>query len=140
LAASFATAVAMLGLHRLQALDTRAIVVHFSGVAALACTACFFLFDRAGPGPAVPDRTALLMLLGTGAAATLGQIFLTKAFAAGAPAKVSLVGLTQIPFALVFDVAFWGHAFNPLSLLGIALVLGPTAWVMAGRGEASVAD
>src|SRR5262249_11335422 len=49
LAASFFTAVAMLGLHRLQGLDTRAIVTHFSGVASLFCAASFFAFDHAPP-------------------------------------------------------------------------------------------
>jgi drug/metabolite transporter (DMT)-like permease len=140
LAASLFTAVSMLGLHRLRGVDARAVVVHFSGVSALYCAAAFFLFARREGGPAVPDGTALLMLLGVGVAATVGQLFLTRAFAAGPPARVSLVGLTQIPFAMLLDVAFWGHTFGPLSLAGIALVLGPTAWVMAGRGDVRAPD
>jgi drug/metabolite transporter (DMT)-like permease len=140
LAASLFTAVSMLGLHRLRGVDARAVVVHFSGVSALFCVAALFLFDGRPGGPALPDGTALLMLLGVGASATAGQLCLTWAFASGPPAKVSLVSLSQIPLALVLDVAFWGHTFGPLSLAGIALVLGPTAWVMAGRADVRAPD
>jgi drug/metabolite transporter (DMT)-like permease len=136
LTASMATAVAMLGLNRLNSLDPRAIVVHFSGVSALACVACLLLFPL-NFGAALPGGSALPMLVGVGASATVGQLCLTKAFAAGPPARVALVGLTQIPLAMLLDVAVWGHAFNGTTLLGTALVLGPTAWVVAGRQEAA---
>ena len=72
----------------------------------------------------------VLYLLGVGLTATVGQIFLTQAFAAGSPARVSVVGLTQIVFALVLEVVFVGHRVEPLGLLGMALVVGPTAWLM----------
>jgi drug/metabolite transporter (DMT)-like permease len=132
--ASFCTAVAMLGLHRLQELDTLAIVVHFSGVAFVFCVALLFL----GPnGP--PDWTqaaapgVFLRLLGVGVMATIGQFFLTRAFASGPPAKVSVVGLTQVLFAIGLDVLLRDRSFTPTTLLGMVLVMAPTAWVMAGR-------
>jgi drug/metabolite transporter (DMT)-like permease len=136
LIASMATAVSMLGLNRLTGVDPRAIVTHFSGVSCLACIASFFLF-KTRPELTVPGGTAIAMLLGVGASATTGQIFLTKAFAAGPPTRVALVGLSQIPLAMLFDVVFWGHAFGLSTLLGTLLVLGPTAWVMAGRSGAA---
>ncbi len=132
--ASISTAIAMLGLHRLQGLGTLAIVVHFSGVAFAFCVVLLFL----GPsGP--PDWSAaaapgvFLRLLGVGATATVGQLFLTKAFAAGPPAKVSVVGLSQIVFAIGLDVLSRDRSFSPSTLVGIGLVMAPTAWVMAGR-------
>ena len=70
------------------------------------------------------------MLIATGVAATSGQLFLTVAFAAGPPAKVSVVGLTQVGFAMFYDVGIWGHAFNTLSLVGMLLALAPTAWLL----------
>jgi drug/metabolite transporter (DMT)-like permease len=136
LTASVATAVAMLGLNRLNHLDARAIVVHFSGISALACVACFFVFPLKFGG-ALPGGQALLMLVGVGASATAGQICLTKAFAAGPPTRVSLVMLTQIPMAILFDVIIWSHEFSNVTLIGTALVVGPTAWVMASRGGAA---
>jgi drug/metabolite transporter (DMT)-like permease len=136
LAASMATAVSMLGLNRLNGLDPRAIVVHFSAISALACVACFFLFHT-HLGLTLPGGRALAMLVGVGACATTGQLFLTKAFAAGPPTRVALVGLTQIPLAMLFDVVFWNHGFGAATLAGTLLVLGPTAWVMASRGAAA---
>lgn len=133
--ASFSTAVAMLGLHQLQDVHPLAIVVHFSGVAVVFCLALILL------GPTPPDWHAALVpeaglrLLGVGVAATVGQVFLTKAFAAGPPAKVSLVGLTQIVFAIGFETLLSDRSFSPSTLLGIGLVMAPTAWVMAGRAH-----
>jgi drug/metabolite transporter (DMT)-like permease len=133
--ASLSTAVAMLGLHRLQGLHPLAIVVHFSGVAFCCCLVLILV------GPGDPNWSealqpaATLRLLGVGVTATVGQWFLTKAFAAGPPAKVSLVGLTQIVFALALDAALENRAFRQSTLVGIGLVMAPTAWLMAGRAH-----
>jgi len=133
LASSFTTAVAMIGLHRLQHIDVRAIVVHFSGVSLVCCIASLFLFEHPLPVKNVLTGTTLLMLLGVGVTATIGQILLTKAFAGGLPAKVSVVSLTQIVFALAFDALLWERHFNSMTLLGMSLVVAPTAWLMMYR-------
>jgi drug/metabolite transporter (DMT)-like permease len=133
LAASVATAFAMIGLHRLHFLDTRAVVAHFSGVACIFCAAAFFVCDR---DPSLHNRfdtPGLLMLLGVGVAATVGQLFLTKAFTTGSPARVSIVGLTQIVFAMIYDAVLWQRSFHPLTLLGTLLVVAPTAWLLGNR-------
>jgi drug/metabolite transporter (DMT)-like permease len=130
LAGSFFTAVAVLGLHRLRDVDVRAIVVHFSAVALLCGTACFFVFEH-GPVPQVRlNGWAVLLLGGVGVSATVGQLFLTKAFAAGPPDRVSVVGLTQVVFAALVDVLLFERRFQPEALLGMALILAPTAWLM----------
>jgi drug/metabolite transporter (DMT)-like permease len=133
LGASVSTAVAMLGLHRLQGIDTLAIVVHFSGVAALFCVGSLFVGQPANFSAAASPRL-LLLLLAIGATATVGQLFLTKAFAAGPPARVSVIGLTQVVFALFLDAWLEQPSFHPTTLLGIALVVAPTAWMMLLRG------
>jgi drug/metabolite transporter (DMT)-like permease len=133
LLASFATAFAMLGLHQLYFLDTRAVVAHFSGVATLFCGASFFLFERTQPVHNVLAGRSLVMLLGVGVMATIGQLCLTKAFTTGAPAKVSVVGLTQIVFAMIYDVVLWQQSFEPIKLVGMALVIAPTAWLLTNR-------
>src|SRR5437870_5373487 len=112
LASSLATAVAMIGLHRLHELDVRAIVVHFSGVSSLFCLASLFLFERTGTPSVVFDERLVLMLLGVGVSATVGQLFLTKAFASGPPAKASVVGLTQVVFAMVLVMLLGRQAFT----------------------------
>ena len=49
----------------------------------------------------------------------------------GAPAKVSVVGLSQIVFAMALDVGVLGNSFNWMTLLGICLVVAPTTWLLA---------
>jgi drug/metabolite transporter (DMT)-like permease len=132
-AASFFTAVAMMGLHRLQGLDPRAIVGHFSAVSIVFCIGSLFVFKRDPALPGIGDPQTWAMLLGVGATATIGQLFLTKAFAAGPPAKVAVVGLSQVVFAMVLEVALLKHTYPPTSLAGIALVIAPTAWLMVNR-------
>jgi drug/metabolite transporter (DMT)-like permease len=130
LGSSFSTAVAMIGLHRLHGIDVRAIVVHFSGVSAVFCLGSLFLFERTQTPGVIVDEWLLLMLLGVGVTATVGQLFLTKAFASGPPAKVSVVGLTQVVFAMVLEMCLEHRSFTPGTLFGMALVLAPTGWLM----------
>jgi drug/metabolite transporter (DMT)-like permease len=138
LVASFATAVAMLGLNRLHWIDTRAVVAHFSGVSMLVCCGALIGFEHPAPVESLATPWALMMLLGVGVTATAGQLCLTKAFTIGQPAKVAVVGLTQIVFTLIVDVCVFGVEFTPLNVLGIVLILVPTAWVLlqTRRGSA----
>ncbi|MFL5246079.1 MAG: DMT family transporter [Gemmataceae bacterium] len=133
LLSSFTTAVAMMGLHRLKGVATRAVVVHFSGVSFLFSLAALFFFSSGPVSSGNLSGSSIGMLLGVGVTATIGQLFLTKAFAAGPPAKVSIVALTQIVFALILDWLFLGRSFNAISLVGIGLVVAPTAWVLGYR-------
>ena len=132
LAAAFTSSVAMLGLHRLKGLHPWAIVAHFSGVATLVVLGVWTV------GPPIPvgqllDTRNLLLLVGVGMSATLGQFCLTKAFTSGQPARVSIVGLAQIVFAIGLDLLFTQATFGAMTIAGIALVVAPTAWVMAGK-------
>jgi drug/metabolite transporter (DMT)-like permease len=133
LTGSFATAIAMLGLHRLHDLDARVIVVHFSGVAVLFCLGSFLVSDHLPNLSAVLQGPTPLLLLVLGLTATVGQICLTRAFVQGPPTKVAVVNLTQIVFALLLDVWLWDQSFKPGALLGMSLVVAPSAWMMAGR-------
>lgn len=130
LAAALFTAVAMLGLHRLHDIDPRAVVVHFSLVATLFCFGAFLVTPRAQPVERVLEPGVLLRLVGVGVSATIGQVFLTLAFGRGAPAKVSVVGLTQIVFAMVLCAWAFGRSPNAVGLVGTALVIAPTAWLL----------
>ena len=64
----------------------------------------------------------------------MGQVFLTKAYAAGMPSEIAVISLTQVIFALIFELAFEGHTAPPIVLLGMVLILAPTAWIMS-RGR-----
>jgi len=79
-------------------------------------------------------------LLGVGVSATFGQLFLTRAFAHGDPAKVSVVGLSQVVFTLVIDLV-WGEIEMTQRLaLGMMMVLLPTALVMLERKKVPPAE
>jgi drug/metabolite transporter (DMT)-like permease len=133
LASSMCTGFAMIGLHRLRDIDPRAIVVHFSAVACLFALAALLFFPPSSRPVQFRPEVIGLMLLALGLSATAGQLLLTHAFANGSPAKVSVIGLTQIVFALLFDVLLFRHPMHPLKLLGMALVLAPCAWLILRR-------
>jgi drug/metabolite transporter (DMT)-like permease len=128
---ALSTSVSMIGLNRLGGVDARAVVTHFSGVATIFTLAFMLLSGGRVDYNALRDTTTLVLLLGVGLAATVGQLTMTKAFASAAvPSKVSVVGLMQIVFALLFDLLLWHRRFDALALLGIALVVIPSAWLM----------
>jgi drug/metabolite transporter (DMT)-like permease len=135
LAGSFGTAIAMIGLHRLRGIDARAVVAHFAGVATVIAVGWYFAQSGAEawsrPGPVEPLTIA--MLLGVALTGTVGQVFLTKAYAAGLPTRVSVLGLTQVVFGLILDVLVWDRTLSLTALAGSALVLAPTAWLLARR-------
>jgi drug/metabolite transporter (DMT)-like permease len=133
LVASVSTAIAMLGLHRLHAIDPRAIVAHFSGVAMVVVLASLFVVPNHPIATSRFDSFSIPMLVGVGIFATIGQLFLTKAFAAGPPAKVSVVALAQVVFAAVLDVLIWDHKFPAITLVGMFLVMAPTVWLLASQ-------
>jgi drug/metabolite transporter (DMT)-like permease len=123
-------AIVMLALHQAKSVDSRAVVLHFA-VMALVTSLVVFLYSSArGPLMVSTQWTVLLMLFATGVAATLGQLFLTVAFASGPPAKVSVVGLTQVGFAMFYDVGVGEHGLSWMSALGIVLVVAPTGWLL----------
>jgi drug/metabolite transporter (DMT)-like permease len=134
LTAALATAVAMIGLHRLEGLDTWPIVAHFGGVATLFCLAALLLPGDSILANELPDGKPLYLLLGVGLTATCGQFFLTRAFTVGTPTRVAVISLSQVVMAMVLDVLLWNHSFSPAMLLGTALVLAPAGWVLS-RGE-----
>lgn len=129
---SFTIALAMIALHRLQDMSTQVVVFHFSLVALMFALASMFCFGQWTVSPNVLfDGWVMLTLLGVGLAATVGQLFLTLAFAAGPPSEVAVVSLTQVLFAFGYDTLIWGYAFRAATLVGMALVVAPTLWFMA---------
>jgi len=134
LASSFTSALSVIGMHRVKQVDARAIVVHFSAVA-LVFVAIAMLVAPDSPAPRAPDTAAWFKLVGVGLAATIGQVFMTKAFAAGSPSRVAIAGLTQVGFGMICDVIFFGKTFDGLRLLGIAMVMTPTIWLVITRNR-----
>ncbi len=132
LVAAVTSSVAMLGLNQLKGLHPWAVVAHFSGVATVFVLGAWLVGGAPDLSP-LASVWVMGMLLGVGASATLGQLCLTRAFTAGEPSRVSVVGLVQIVFAMGLDLMFGGPMFNTMTLAGIGLVMLPTAWVMTSR-------
>lgn len=129
-------ALAMMGLNQLKHLDPRAVVVHFSCVSAVFCAVAVLVMPSAKPAEPLA-LYHVLSLLGVGVTATVGQFFLTKAFTHGVPARVSVVGLSQVVFVFVLDIGLLGHSLDPWQMLGVLLIMGPTAWILLqGKGDA----
>lgn len=129
--ASFFTAVAMLGLNRLHGVAPLAVVVHFSAVSTVFCGLAWVAFDT-GAGPTGLERLpTALQLLGVGATATVGQVFLTRAFATGSPTKVAVTGLSQVAMVMAAEAALGWKVLTGTNVVGTSLVIGPTAWLIA---------
>ena len=58
---------------------------------------------------------------------------MTLAFAKGHASRIAVVALSQILFGVAFDMLFWNRTVNPVSWLGMLLVIGPTAWLILGK-------
>ena len=129
--ASFFTAIAMLGLNRLHGVASLAVVVHFSAVSVVVGLGAYFAFDRPIGTSQQTDPTVLLHLLAVGATATVGQLFLTKAFRSGSATRVSVVGLSQVVLVMLYEGMVQNRQFGWSQVLGTLLILGPTAYLMA---------
>jgi len=126
------SAVAMLGLHRIQGVAPWAIVAHYSGVATIVVAGAWYVGQPPDVGNLGTPAT-LYLLLGVGVAATLGQLCVTRAFTSGPPGRLAVVGLTQILFALGLDLLFDPRTVSSTMLVGIAFILLPTAWMLMVR-------
>jgi drug/metabolite transporter (DMT)-like permease len=127
--ASMLSAIALIGLHRVKQIDSRAVVTHFSAVSTLIS----LLAWTSIPQPGIEfhqGASSFWRLLAVGVTAVLGQLFLTKAFSAGRPARISVVGLSQVAIAASYKWLVDGRTPNPLGCVGMLLIITATAWVM----------
>jgi drug/metabolite transporter (DMT)-like permease len=133
LAAMF-SGIALIGLHKVKEVDARAVVTHFSAVSSVITFLAWlvvptnFVFEPT-------NNNSLWRLLGVGLTATLGQLFLTKAFAAGPPARVSVVGLSQVGVAALYKWIVYGRVPTAWSMVGMLMILTATVWVMLKTDE-----
>lgn len=127
------TSVAMLGLSRLQSVDPRAIVTHFSGVASVSTLSLLMLTGPQDSFAPLHNMSVVSLLLLIGASGVFGQIGMTMAFAKGHATRISVVALSQILFGLLFDLVLWKRTLNWVSLFGMVLVIVPTAWILLGE-------
>jgi drug/metabolite transporter (DMT)-like permease len=141
LLAAVCTSIVMLGLHRLRYIPSLAIVVHFSAVATIVCGAFAVVTPLLFPNwpldwTVVLDPVIAMRLAAVGGLATVGQITMTRAFGLGRPQGLAVVGLSQVVFALGFDMWLWDYQINLVEVSGLLLILAPVAWLVSRRRPA----
>ena len=127
--AGMLSGVALINLHRVKHIDTRSVVAHFSGVATTCSLVVWLLIPVSVPQRPV-DSASIVRLIGIGLAATVGQLCLTKAFATGSPARVSVVGLSQVVVAALVKWFLEQRVPTTWSMIGMTLVVASTIWVI----------
>ena len=130
--AGMLSGVALINLHRVKHIDTRAVVAHFSGVATTCSLVVWLLVPVSAPIRPI-DSASIARLIGVGLAATVGQLCLTKAFATGSPARVSVVGLSQVVVAALIKWFLDQRVPTIGSMIGMALVVASTIWVILSQ-------
>lgn len=126
LAANFSAvvnALVQIFLHELSGVDSRKVVFFFSGISSLISLSLIALIQ---PGLSVQpagDPSVMGLLLLMGGLGYGGQIAMTRAFALGHPAIVSLATLWSVVFGLVFDVLFFERGLHLPTLAGIGLIV-----------------
>ncbi len=130
--AGMLSGVALINLHRVKHIDTRAVVAHFSGVATTCSLVVWLLVPVSAPIRPI-DSASIARLIGVGLAATVGQLCLTKAFATGSPARVSVVGLSQVVVAALVKWFLDQRVPTLGSMIGMLLVVASTVWVILSQ-------
>lgn len=74
----------------------------------------------------MPSALDWLILITMGAATQMGQVFLTKALAVERAGKVTVVGYTQVAFAMAWQIAVFGDLPTGWTIAGASLILGGT--------------
>ena len=118
LASGVFAACAMVSLRRISDTEPPARIVFYFGLVGLVLSLPLVLWREQWPPLAV-----LLLLAGTGLFATVGQLQLTRAYAAAPAARIGAVGYSAVVFAGLIGWAVWGETPDAQSLVGAALVI-----------------
>jgi drug/metabolite transporter (DMT)-like permease len=120
LASGLCASVAYLTTHQLGRLGEPAwrIVLYFTAVSTLGA-GTFALID----GFHSIGRDGLLVLLGLGVSATLGQLAMTRAYREGDTLTVGSLAYSTVVFTTLFSILLWHEAVSITSWLAIALII-----------------
>jgi drug/metabolite transporter (DMT)-like permease len=126
LAAAVFGAVAQVGVRRLTRTEPVTRIVFYFGLVGTAVSAVPLAWTWRSPEPAL-----WLVLAAMGLLATVGQLFLTRAYAHAPAAQVGPFVYSAVVFAALFDGFLWGRWPDRLTLAGAVLV--STAGALALR-------
>lgn len=127
LASSVFAAGAFVSIRRISDTEpTERIVFYFAGLCSLVSALPLFWAWK------TPDPFGALMLLGTGLSATVGQLWLTRAYSAAPAARVGPFSYAVVVFAGLVGWIVWDEKPQLASLAGTCLVVGACVLVSLG--------
>ncbi|MCH8204033.1 MAG: DMT family transporter [Candidatus Hydrogenedentes bacterium] len=126
-AAAFTSAVVKVSLSRLGNLPAISVVTHHTGVASfITLVVSFTLVERIilvdHVSPAV-----WWLLIPAGILGTAAQLLMTSAYGRGNTMMITLVSLSNIAFAAVYDVIFWDRRFDLWYAVGALMIAAAIA-------------
>lgn len=125
-------AVNMLALSRLREVDPAQIVFHLTGVSFLGSLIVLGGAPELSPETA-RDPSLIFEVFLLGLSGCLCQVAMSRAYAKGPPAQVSVAGLSQVVFAATLDLLLGTRRLSSPEVLGVLLILGPGFWLTRGR-------
>jgi drug/metabolite transporter (DMT)-like permease len=130
LLSAFFGALSIVQIKRIRSTDDSATTVLFFTLVGMVVTGLTLVFNWR-----TPSVGALLIMALLGAFATAGQILMTIAFRQADAGKLAPYNYTSIVWAALFGYVIWGETIQPLSFVGIALIVGSAIAVAVGRKD-----
>jgi drug/metabolite transporter (DMT)-like permease len=129
LSASFG-ALSIVQIKRIRSTDDSATTVLFFTAVGTVVTACTLVFNWR-----TPSVDALLVMAVLGGFATAGQLLMTMAFRRADAGTLAPYNYTSIVWAALFGYLVWHETIQPVSLAGIALIVGSAIVVAVRRKD-----
>ncbi len=123
-------ALSILQIKRIRSTDDSETTVLFFTMVGTVVTGCTLLFSWR-----TPSASSLLIMAILGAFATAGQLLMTVAFRQADAGRLAPYNYTSIVWAAVFGYIVWHETMQPLSLFGIALIVGSAIAVAVSRKD-----
>lgn len=134
LAGSFFAAVAKTSVRRLSSSEPVSRVVFYFALIGVCVSAVPLAWTWQ-----TPSAREWLLLLSLGPMATIGQLCMTRGYAAAPASEVGLFSFSAVLYGAVYGWLFWGELWGWLSLLGALLVASAGAMMLRGeRGGARI--
>jgi drug/metabolite transporter (DMT)-like permease len=127
LASGLLAAVAQVGIRRLTATESVGKVVFYYAVFATVASA----FPLPATWKAPEGVEVLAALLAAAVFATVGQVFLTRAYSTAPAAKVGPFLYASVVFSALLDAVIWGVLPDGYFLVGAALVVGSGTLILS---------
>lgn len=135
LTGSLCTGSAQVSLRFLGGYSSTVVVAHYCAVASIVTLILCFV-PIIGGGLPTEAGANLFWLIPMGLFGTSGQILMTRAMAKGETQLMSLIALSIIAFAALYDFVLWGTSLDALKIAGIACIVA--AVIVCSRSKSNI--